>query len=578
MAATNWFANKFLDIPNKEGLGRTLYETGIENLLPNAVFSGVGTKHFVQYERTRAKVRNTLFEERKSLLEVENPTNAENKRLSLINDILASRDMDKAIHVASFESMIDTYNQRNRERSISGEPEKLRQPKVSEDGKPVEDVTPVNPDDELTNEQYGEKVADKALREEQTRAQFGHHPDDTVQAVEDLKHGFPNARAIAALPSQIPEAAREQLRINGHKPENYGAFVYNGDVYFNPEKVKPQNVPKKFIEELVGHEGVRKALGKDFEPVLDQIANTPAYQKDIATFAEKNRPDNPDHENMFDVTDDDGRRNATAEFLAHTSRLDAKPAYWKEVLFHIKQALRKIPGLRNMRLTDTELEGILSMGYREMKNQKNVDLTDSVKTGDVKFKIFKDFERYSNFLDKRFSDNKLGLEKNQRAKLEQAYKDFPIGESFTNKWGEQIHFNPKPGGYVDEYIHHFLIKRGQGGTEAYSDSHLELFKQFISNAKNPDNRILGISKNKDTGIETQSVYYVKQIHDPKGYHTIIALVEEPSSRILSWTHFDTKESYVQNKLIKPEKKIQSPWTDALQSTAAPLPHPRCPFC
>ena len=104
VAATNHVANKFLDIPNKEGLLRTLFETGVDNLLPNAAFSYSGTRNYIKMETARAEYRGKLMDAEKNLLSIENPTDAEVTRLRDVQRVLESRNMDDAMRVSNFET------------------------------------------------------------------------------------------------------------------------------------------------------------------------------------------------------------------------------------------------------------------------------------------------------------------------------------------------------------------------------------------------------------------------------------------------------------------------------------------
>ena len=152
----------------------------------------------------------------------------------------------------------------------------------------------------------------------------------------------------------------------------------------------------------------------------------------------------------------------------------------------------------------------------------------------------KDINRYRRFLDER---SILRLNQGQRSMVETFYNTFPLGKKITNKLGESIELRPRNGNSVDEYIHHFAVKRGRGSDgeifENFSESHLRLFKEIEKTIADFDERIISGTKRDDGSIEPR-IYFVRDI----GKNHLVVVSVEPKTMLLTWTHMMPSNNYL----------------------------------
>ena len=125
-------------------------------------------------------------------------------------------------------------------------------------------------------------------------------------------------------------------------------------------------MPKRVLEEVAGHRGIRAVFGDQYDSMLDGVYRdffeTEEFREVIQRYFRGRE--------LESVAD---QRYATEEFLAHNARMrpELKPAWWQSFLERIKMALRKLPGFHNLRFTDRELERILIRGIGAVRKGKS---------------------------------------------------------------------------------------------------------------------------------------------------------------------------------------------------------------
>ncbi len=213
------------------------------------------------------------------------------------------------------------------------------------------------------------------LRKEELR----HNPEETQEAVVEVSRFYPGYQfeVYDEAENMPPAARREALRL-GYSPRGIDAFILGNTCYVNKGRLRPSDVPKRVLEEVAGHRGLRAVFGDQYDSMLDGVYRDFFRKEEFQKIAKRYfRPD------QLDTVEN--QRYATEEFLAHNARMtpELKPSWWKEFLQKIKMALRKLPGFQNLRFTDRELERILMRGIAAVRDNRAYQANSA--DGDVRF-------------------------------------------------------------------------------------------------------------------------------------------------------------------------------------------------
>ena len=165
--------------------------------------------------------------------------------------------------------------------------------------------------------------------------------------------------------------------------------------------------------------------------------------------------------------------------------------------------------------------------------------------------LHKNLNSYRRYLDRQIRNGFLEVTENGRAKLEEFYLNFPLGETLTNRIGEKIRFIPQKGKNTEEYIHHFAVKRGKrpDGSywENYSESHQKLFGEIKETIRDFDDRILG-GDDTPNGFKPR-IFFLRNI----GKNHLVVVAIDSDGLLLTWTHMIPGKNYIEN-LRQKEKK------------------------
>jgi|GEM_PF-5900327 len=210
-------------------------------------------------------------------------------------------------------------------------------------------------------------------------------PDDrtdfaaTKAAVDELAGAYPDltfktVRTTADIPADVRERAdlAPDSAVRGMIDEPART------VYVVAAKLAPDQVAPVILHEAAGHYGLRTAFGPRVDAILDGVARDyldqyrPKNIDDDGNPVPERLPDTRYGQAVKDVTrayapdrtDAAARRLQAEEMLAEIAQTDVKPSWWKEILARFKQLLRSVPGFRNLRFTDREIEGMLSASKR----------------------------------------------------------------------------------------------------------------------------------------------------------------------------------------------------------------------
>ena len=171
----------------------------------------------------------------------------------------------------------------------------------------------------------------------------------------------------------------------------------------------------------------------------------------------------------------------------------------------------------------------------------------------------KDVERYRAFLKKKIADGTLSVSENEQNVLADFYKNFPLGKSVVNKIGEKIELSPQPGGSIDEYIHHFAVKRGNG-RENFSQRHLDTFEEIFQTTENFDDRILQMADAKDENGnvigKAPRILFVRSANFSKtGNHLVVVAVSE-NGLLVDWTHEEARNNQIKKYLEREREFVE----------------------
>lgn len=198
------------------------------------------------------------------------------------------------------------------------------------------------------------------------------HMDQIQTAVGEVAAAFPGVNVVVVNAfDELPEQTRNNIAADPAMSTTAGrargVYVSTDDtVYLIANNLNVADVPTVMFHEALGHKGFYDYLGNQLMPLADKIFG------DITAAVQQY---NNDNKLGFDLELPAGQRQATLEYVASIAesivqRGASRPAWWKGVLFQIKQTLRAIPGLKNIRFTDREIEGILAKSYQKMLENK----------------------------------------------------------------------------------------------------------------------------------------------------------------------------------------------------------------
>ena len=217
----------------------------------------------------------------------------------------------------------------------------------------------------------------------------------------------------------IPDAARQEAGARGLDVRGVDAVIIGNTCYVNAAKLRPSDVPKRVLEEVAGHRGIRAVFGDQYDSMLDGVYRDFFETEEFREVVQR-------YFRGRELESVDDQRYATEEFLAHNARMrpELKPSWWKDFLERVKMTLRKLPGFQNLRFTDRELERILIRGIGAVRKGKS---EGNAEGGETRFCIDGETKTFSlSELLQRFKDELSGTELNAE---QQGIYDVVTGES-----------------------------------------------------------------------------------------------------------------------------------------------------
>lgn len=216
--------------------------------------------------------------------------------------------------------------------------------------------------EEETDAERAKREAEEIRTKRDLKRRIGWNPQDTIDKVNELAQQY-TAIPIHAVQTfdDLPEAARLEAEARGLDKSKANAVWSNGEVYVIADKTRPSDTEKRILHEVVGHEGLRRVFGKDFDAFLDDVFAL--HSKEIEEMGlsalYNTKPDT-----------EEGRRYLADEFLAKLAENDVKPSWWKELLAQIRAYLRKVAP--KLHFSDAEIEAALVRSARAMRREQKL--------------------------------------------------------------------------------------------------------------------------------------------------------------------------------------------------------------
>ncbi|MCS4503315.1 hypothetical protein NYO91_04390 [Arhodomonas aquaeolei] len=187
------------------------------------------------------------------------------------------------------------------------------------------------------------------------------------RGVEDAAARMPGGPATRVVPSarHLPESLWREIESRGVESRVRGLY-HDGRVYIIADNARSMaEVEEAMLHEIVGHYGVRAALGDDFKPLLNEVYR--AYEDDprLAQIVRGYR---------LDTGTESGRFEAAEELIAHMAQSGERPGLFRRVMARIRAFIRKsFPRLARLLGTfnDTDLWGVIERGWRAVQERPN---------------------------------------------------------------------------------------------------------------------------------------------------------------------------------------------------------------
>ncbi|WP_070988492.1 strawberry notch-like NTP hydrolase domain-containing protein [Halofilum ochraceum] len=166
--------------------------------------------------------------------------------------------------------------------------------------------------------------------------------------------------------NELPADLRQEIDSAGARGEVRGVF-WKGRVYLVADNIPSQRaLEETVLHEVIGHYGLRRAIGKDIKPLLRQVWMQYG-RSGLADIAQRQGLDlsKPDHQLI-----------AAEEKLAEMAESGAKPNLLQRLAAKIRDWLRRM-GF-SLRLTDSELLALVARARDFVQRGRRVSGQDSV--------------------------------------------------------------------------------------------------------------------------------------------------------------------------------------------------------
>lgn len=142
---------------------------------------------------------------------------------------------------------------------------------------------------------------------------------------------------VAQSESGLPLAVRNMIEQEGAQGQVNAVYV-DGEIWIVADRMaNAQAVERAVLHEVMGHHGLRQMLGRDLEPVLNQIYIRFGRSDEARRIREVYYPGN-----TFDPSKKEHRHTLAEELIAHLAETGAQPTLLQRVIAAINNGLRRL--------------------------------------------------------------------------------------------------------------------------------------------------------------------------------------------------------------------------------------------
>ena len=231
------------------------------------------------------------------------------------------------------------------------------------------------------------RKAAEAERNIRNFSRLPHNPQDTVDAVSSVAAQFRGVNfEIVMNPEEYPAEVRTEIETRFGSTRIPKAFFFRDTVWIDAGRVRPSEVPRTVLHEVIGHNGLRLLFPNDgkLNSILDNIYrehfNEPLFDRVAElNFPTRERVAEIDPETgetlgsgRISLETEEDQRIAAEEYVARIAETKApKPNWWKEFLQSIRMWMAEhLPFTREVRMTDREIETLLARSARAARRKR----------------------------------------------------------------------------------------------------------------------------------------------------------------------------------------------------------------
>lgn len=231
------------------------------------------------------------------------------------------------------------------------------------------------------------RKAAEAERNIRNFSRLPHNPQDTVDAVSSVAAQFRGVNfEIVMNPEEYPAEVRTEIETRFGSTRIPKAFFFRDTVWIDAGRVRPSEVPRTVLHEVIGHNGLRLLFPNDgkLNSILDNIYrehfNEPLFDRVAElNFPTRERVAEIDPETgetlgsgRISLETEEDQRIAAEEYVARIAETKApKPNWWKEFLQSIRMWMAEhLPFTREVRMTDREIETLLARSARAARRRR----------------------------------------------------------------------------------------------------------------------------------------------------------------------------------------------------------------
>lgn len=231
------------------------------------------------------------------------------------------------------------------------------------------------------------RKAAEAERNIRNFSRLPHNPQDTVDAVSSVAAQFRGVNfEIVMNPEEYPAEVRAEIETRFGSTRIPKAFFFRDTVWIDAGRVRPSEVPRTVLHEVIGHNGLRLLFPNDgkLNSILDNVYrehfNEPLFDRVAElNFPTRERVAEIDPETgetlgsgRISLETEEDQRIAAEEYVARIAETKApKPNWWKEFLQSIRMWMAEhLPFTREVRMTDREIETLLARSARAARRKR----------------------------------------------------------------------------------------------------------------------------------------------------------------------------------------------------------------